>query len=214
MNYPRLYQFRFQGIHQESRTLVWNEIARFMDQLLNAPQIVLDPAAGRGEFIHAISAKERWVVDCVDYHQSCFSKDIHFLVSDIFEAKLPENYFDAIFVSNFLEHLTSQEKVAEFLAKMFRCLKKGGQIAILGPNFKYCMAEYFDCADHTLALTHVAITEHLIASEFTVMKMIPRFLPYSFRGFLPHSSWLIRWYLKIPMAWRIFGKQFLCIAQK
>ena len=84
MNYPRLYQFRFQGIHQESRTLVWNEIARFMDQLLNAPQIVLDPAAGRGEFIHAISAKEQRVflvfqLRRCSIHRYCFFEVFQFL---------------------------------------------------------------------------------------------------------------------------------------
>jgi hypothetical protein len=33
-----------------------------------------------------------------------------------------------------------------------------------------------------LALTHVAIEEHLYAAGFVPTKTVPRFLPYSFRG--------------------------------
>ena len=44
--------------------------------------------------------------------------------------------------------------------------------------------------------------------------MIPRYLPYSFRGILPPSPPLTRLYLKTPLAWRLLGKQFLVIGRK
>jgi hypothetical protein len=83
----------------------------------------------------------------------------------------------------------------------------------MGPNFKYCADEYFDCADHTLALTHVSVEEHLYAAGFRVTKVIPRFLPFSFRGVLPPSPALTAYYLRMPLAWRLLGKQFLVIAK-
>ena len=46
-------------------------------------------------------------------------------------ADLPKNHFDGVFVSNFLEHLLSQEQVAEFLGKMHGHLKPGGRIAVM-----------------------------------------------------------------------------------
>ena len=58
----------------------------------------------------------------------------------------------------------------------------GGRIAIMGPNYRYCAKEYWDCADHYVALTHVAIAEHLYAAGFEPSGSIPRYLPYSFRG--------------------------------
>jgi len=70
------------------------------------------------------------------------------IVANIFDVDLPANYFDCIFVSNFLEHLLFQHEVADFLVKMQKSLRSNGFIAIIGPNFKYCAAEYFDCADH------------------------------------------------------------------
>jgi hypothetical protein len=72
-----------------------------------------------------------------------------------------------------------------------------------------CPREYFDCADHVLALTHVAVAEHLHAAGFSVGAVVPRFLPYSFRGRLPASPVLTRAYLRHPVLWRLAGKQFL-----
>jgi hypothetical protein len=88
----------------------------------------------------------------------------------------------------------------------------GGRVAVLGPNFRYCAREYFDCADHTLALTHVSVEEHLYAAGFEIERVIPRFLPYSFRSRFPQSPALVRAYLNTPLAWRFLGKQFLVIA--
>jgi hypothetical protein len=136
------------------------------------------------------------------------------MVADVRTAELPSNYFDGIFVSNFLEHLLSQEDVAAFLTKMHGLATPGASIAVMGPNFKYCSREYFDCADHTLALTHVAVAEHLYAAGFEIQVIHPRFLPFSFRGLLPPSAKLTRAYLRWPPAWRFLGKQFLVLATK
>jgi hypothetical protein len=83
----------------------------------------------------------------------------------------------------------------------------------MGPNFRYCRDEYFDYADHTLPLTHLAIAEHLYAAGFEVAEIVPRFLPYSFRSRFPASPSLTRAYLRTPAAWRLLGKQFLVIGR-
>ena len=98
---------------------------------------------------------------------------------------LPLAYFDGIFVSNFLEHLPNQDSIGAVLAKLRASMEPGGALAVLGPNFRYCAGRYFDCADHALALTHVAVLEHMYASGFEVTAVIPRFLPYSFCGLNP-----------------------------
>ncbi len=213
LDYRRLYEFRFRGVDQAAKQAVWNEIAAHIHVAMGSPERVLDPAAGRGEFLNAVPAEERWAVDAVD--QRRFLDDaVTSLVSDVFEADLPRAHFDGVFVSNLLEHFVSQEDVARFLAQMRAVLAPGGRIAILGPNFKYCAREYFDCADHTLALTHVAVEEHLYAAGFEIEEVVPRFLPFSFRGLLPPSPVLTGIYLRNPWAWRILGKQFLAIARK
>jgi SAM-dependent methyltransferase len=214
VNYQRLYEYRFRGIDQAKRGQVWQEIARHVFDEMGRPQKVLDPAAGRGEFINAVPAAERWAVDAVAYEEGTHSPHTKVIVSDIFEADLPSGYFDGVWVSNFLEHLPTQEAVSTFLEKMHGVLAPGGRIAIMGPNFRFCRDEYFDCADHTLIFTHVAIAEHLYAAGFEPVKVVSRYLPYSFRGKLPPSRTLTRRYLSTPLAWRILGKQFLVVGQR
>jgi SAM-dependent methyltransferase len=214
MNYQRLYEFRFADVDQSARTAVWVEIADSIHGLLGRPRRVLDPAAGRGEFINAVPAQERWAVDQVAYEEGTYAPGVQSVVSDIFEAELPKAHFDAVWVSNFLEHLTTQEAVATFLERMRETLAPGGRIAIMGPNFRYCMNEYFDMADHTLIFTHKAIAEHVYAAGFSPERVEPRFLPYSFTGRLPPSPSLTRLYLRTPAAWRLLGKQFLVVARR
>ncbi len=212
IDYQRLYTYRFRGIDQAARQAVWDEIAPTIARLLGSPRRVLDPAAGRGEFVNAIEADERWVVDSVEYDETVRDPDVKVVIGDARHVELPESYFDGVFVSNLLEHLSTQDDVARFLARMRGFLVPGGRIAVLGPNFRYCAAEYFDCADHTLALTHVAVAEHLYSAGFEIERVVPRFIPYSFRSRLPAVPWLVRAYLRFPPAWRILGKQFLVIA--
>src|SRR3954452_23388311 len=179
MNYERLYSFRFRDIDQEGRQAVWSEIAPHLHGLMGGPQKVLDPAAGRGEFIGAVPAKETWAVDQVSYKEAAYKPDTKVIVAPIMEAELPGGHFDGVYISNFLEHLYDQEAIASFLEKMHGAMEQGGRIAIMGPNYRYCSDEYWDCADHYVALTHVAIEEHLYAAGFDPVQVVPRYLPYS-----------------------------------
>jgi SAM-dependent methyltransferase len=214
VNFQRLYEYRFRDVDQRARDAVWTEIGPFVHRRMGSPDRVLDPAAGRCEFLNAVPAAERWGVDLVDYDESWAHDDVKIVVGDVLEVELPESYFGGIWVSNFLEHLPDQETVARFLERMRDRLAPGGRIAIMGPNFRYCAKEYFDCADHNVILTHVGVEEHLYAAGFEIEAVAPRFLPYSFRGRLPASPALTRRYLGTPVAWKLLGKQFLVIGRR
>ncbi len=210
MNYKRLYDYRFKDVDQARRQAVWSEISAHVYEVLGRPSRVLDPAGGRGEFINAIPAGERWMIDAID-QTDYLDPGVKQIVADVFHVELPSHHFDGVFVSNFLEHLTSQEAVATLLAKLRDAMVPGGNIAIMGPNFKICARTYFDCADHTLPLTDLSVAEHLYAAGFEITSVAPRFLPFSFRGQLPASRRLTRAYLKTPIAWRFLGAQFLVV---
>jgi hypothetical protein len=214
VNYQRLYEYRFRGVDQGRRDDVWVAVAPMLHELLGRPERVLDPAAGRCEFINAVPAAERWAVDAVDYEEGVAREGTRLIVSEIMAAELPSEYFGGVFVSNFLEHLLSQEAVAAFLEKMRDCTAPGGRIAIMGPNFRYCVREYFDFADHTVVLTERAVEEHLYAAGFEIREVHPRFLPYTFTGRLPSHPALVRAYLRLPLAWGVLGKQFLVVAER
>jgi SAM-dependent methyltransferase len=214
MNYQRLYQYRFRNVQQSRRDDVWLALAPLIHEKLGRPERVLDPAAGRCEFINAVPASERWAVDATAYEEGVARGGTRLIVSEVMEAELPSEYFGGVFVSNFLEHLPSQEAVAVFLEKMRECLAPGGRIAVMGPNFRYCSREYFDFADHTVILTERSVQEHLYAAGFEIVIAHARFLPYTFTGRLPTHAALARAYLRLPIAWRFFGKQFLVIAER
>ena len=212
LDYSRLYEYRFQGVDQRSRQAVWNEIATFLWEKMGRPAKVLDPAGGRGEFVNAVPADEAWLVDVVDYAERQTDPRVRIVIGDVFEIELPKAYFNGVFASNLLEHFHSPEEVAAFLDRMRETLAPGGVLALMGPNFKYCAKDYFDCADHLLALTHVSVQELLFAAGYKVIEVVPRFLPFSFRSRLPASPRLTRMYLHTPALWRLQGKQFLVLA--
>jgi SAM-dependent methyltransferase len=213
INYERLYAYRFRDVDQGGRQAVWNEISRYIHERLGEPEAVLDPAAGRGEFITAVPAGDRWGVDLVR-QGDLEAAGVKMIIGDIMDVELPPDYFDGVFLSNFLEHLPDQDSVGTVLAKLRDAMRPGGRIAIMGPNFRYCAKDYFDCADHTVILTHVGLEEHVYAAGFEVESVAPRFLPFSFRGLLPPSPALTRTYLRTPALWRVLGKQFLVIGRK
>ena len=213
LNLGRVYDYRFEGVHDGSRGKIWAEIAPFIHRRFGSPERVLDTAGGLGEFIANVPAVDRWAVDIVDHGLSSIP-DITVRIASFFDAKIPDNYFDLVFISNLLEHLASPDEVADFLARARSVLRPGGLVVIMGPNFKYTVKEYFDCADHILPLTHIAVAEHLYAAQLDVVETTPKFLPFSFRSRLPSSETLTRMYLHTPPAWKVLGKQFLVAARK
>jgi len=214
LNYDRIYEYRFQGVKAEKKKLTWSLIANFIHQKLGEPERILDPAAGNCEFINFSPAKEPWALDMNPLTHEHAVEGVKVIIGNNLEIELPQEYFDGVYISNFLEHLHSQEEVGFFLERMYKSLKPGGKIAIMGPNFRHCYREYFDFADHTVILSELGLAEHLYGAGFDLKEIHDKFLPLSFRGGLPVSKFLVQTYLNIPFFWRFFGKQFLLIGQK
>ncbi|MFN8238755.1 MAG: methyltransferase domain-containing protein [Chitinophagales bacterium] len=217
MNHNRIYEYRFANVDMQKKNVVWKEIAHFLyNTHLNKPQKTLDPAGGLCEFINHVPSSERWTIDLSDEVKKFAAPDIKTIIGNNLEVELPENYFDGVFISNFLEHLNSQFEVADFLERMFKTLKSKGRIVIMGPNFRYTYKDYFNFADHTVILTELGVAEHLYGAGFNIVKNYPQFLPLSFRskGFLPVNSFIIKTYLNMPFAWKFLGEQFLLVAEK
>lgn len=129
---------------------MWGVLGPWLWGRMGSPQRVLDPAAGRFEFLNAIPARERWAVDQVD---TGFARDpsIHLVVGDAQQVALPDDRFDGVFVSHFLGHLPSQQHIAR-LRMLLAATAPGGTIAVLGPHFRYCASQSFDCAEHVVPL--------------------------------------------------------------
>jgi SAM-dependent methyltransferase len=128
--------------------------------------------------------------------------------------QLPDGALDAVFTSNFLEHLPNKTAVATVLANAHRCLKPGGRFIAMGPNIKYLPGAYWDFFDHYVELTELSMAEALSNCGFEIEKRVGRFLPYTMSHGRQYPAWALRLYLALPAAWSIFGKQFLVVGRK
>jgi ubiquinone/menaquinone biosynthesis C-methylase UbiE len=215
MDYNKIYEYRFKNVDKLKKLITWQEISKFIYKELKQPEKIIDPAAGECEFINSVPCKEKWAVDLNNnFILKYANKGVNIKIGDSLKLDLPSEYFDAVFISNFLEHLNSHEEIHLLLKNMYNVLREGGRIAVMGPNFKYCHKEYFDFADHKMILTHLSLEEHIYSAGFLIIKVVPRFLPVSFRGRLPINKLIVRIYFSIPLLWKLFGKQFLIIAEK
>ncbi|MGH8075970.1 MAG: methyltransferase domain-containing protein, partial [Lysobacter sp.] len=129
-------------------------------------------------------------------------------------ASIPDASVDCVFMSNFLEHLPNKALVLNTLQECHRILKQGGRVMVLQPNIRFLPGEYWDFFDHHTPLTDRSLAEGVALAGFAVTTCIPRFLPYTTKSSLPKSPWLISLYVKVPLAWRILGKQAFVVGTK
>ena len=118
-----------------------------------------------------------------------------------------------VFTSNFFEHLPDKD-AGRTLDQAYRCLEPGGHLIAMGPNIKYLNGAYWDFWDHHLALTEDSLREALANRNFKVEKCVGKFMPYRMDNTRRHPLLFVRLYLRMPLAWKFLGKQFLVVARK
>lgn len=209
------YEMRFSGKEAE-RERVWNVLVKhYFQHLVGHNRAVLDLGCGYGEFINQINAAEKYGMDLNQDAKKLLNKDVEFLEQDCSKAwELEDECLDVVFTSNFFEHLPNKSALSKTLEQVQRCLKQGGKLVCLGPNIKYLPGLYWDFWDHFLELTELSLAEGLKLHGFKVTKVIPRFLPYTMSDKEPPADWLIKLYLKLPVIWRLKGRQFLVVGEK
>ncbi len=210
-----IYRQRFSG-QEKYRQAVWHVLtAWFEKNCLNGAQTVLDLGCGYGEFINTVKASTRYAMDLNPDTAARLDPAITFLQQDCSaEWQVPENSLDAVFTSNFFEHLPNKECLRKTLGEAWRCLRPGGRLVAMGPNINLLHGVYWDFYDHHVALTEKSLAEAMQTIGFDVLREDRAFLPYTMsEGFQPPVV-LMQWYLALPFAWRFLGKQFLVVGQK
>jgi hypothetical protein len=99
------------------------------------------------------------------------------------------------------------------MRQVHRVLKPGGRMIVLQPNIRFVGAAYWDFLDHKTPLTERSLAEAAETTGFEVERLIPRLLPYTTKSRLPQHPALVRAYLRVPLAWRLLGKQTLLVAR-
>ena len=201
---------------QDYRVDVWKVLTSdFFQKYIPESGAVLDLGCGWGEFINQIRAARKFGMDLNPESRNRLAGEVTFFEQDC-SAKWPleEHSLDVVFTSNFFEHLLNKEMLRATIAEIHRCLKPGGKIIALGPNIRFLAGTYWDFWDHHVALSDRSLSELLSLQGFRISECHPRFLPYTMaRGSRPPLAFL-RAYLKLPLVWPLFGRQFLVIGEK
>lgn len=211
----QVYARRFPESDAAGKAELWQPIGRYLQRFLKPGGVVLDLACDRGDFIRHIDAGEKWASDIRDV-RAYLPQDVRFVQADglRLDQQLPVNHFDAIFMSNYLEHLPSSDAVLRQLQVCARLLNAGGRLLILQPNIRLVGGRYWDFIDHKVALTDRSLVEAAELAGFATVKLITRFLPYTTRSRIPASPRLVALYLRFPPAWLLMGKQTLYVGTR
>ncbi len=213
MELEAIYKRRFNST-LSFRKAMWQVLCQnFFQRFVPAQSTVLEIAAGYCEFINNIQAAQKLAVDLNPSTLEYANSDVKVVTTSSTNLTVIEpNSIDLVFTSNFFEHLTKPDIVLT-IQEIGKVLKPNGTFLILQPNIRYCYRQYWQFFDHITPLDDQSLAEVLETNGFKVTYKLVRFLPYTTQSRLPNSLALLKLYLKIPLAWRIFGQQTFMVAQ-
>ena len=211
-----LYRRRFDPAEQAQKAALWAVLcADFFQRYVGPTDRVLDLGAGYCEFINSIRCGHKIAVDLNEDAATHAAADVTVVRAPSTDLHgIGDATVDVVFVSNFLEHLPGREALFATLRELRRVLVPGGRLLVLQPNIRFLAAEYWDFIDHQLPLSDRSLVEALEVVGLDPIEVRPRFLPYTTKSRLPQWPWLVRLYLRLPLAQRLFGRQAWVVAVK
>jgi len=203
----KIYKRRF-GKDVDFRKKMYKLLCNvFFQQYIPKNAVVLDVAAGYCEFINNIKANKKIALDLNPDVKKFADNNVEVILSSSTNMKqVKDESIDVAFTSNFFEHLDKKD-ILKTINELHRVLKKDGKLLILQPNIRYCYKDYWMFFDHITPLDDRSLSEALEINGFKVIECKPKFLPYTTKSKLPKSIFLLKIYLRIPLAQNILGKQ-------
>jgi SAM-dependent methyltransferase len=210
-----IYHHRFAGL-EDYRRSVWRVLtAGVFSKWITAESSVLDLGSGYCEFINQIRARRKFAMDLNPAARSHANGDVSVFLQDCSEEwPIPPGTLDAVFTSNFFEHLPDKWALERTIRAAFSRLKPGGRLIALGPNIRYTGNAYWDFCDHYIPLTDLSLSELMRKCGFEIEYARAQFLPYTMARGREYPVWVLKAYLQLTPLWKVFGKQFLIVAQK
>lgn len=182
----------------KSRGVVWKEIVRYVLKDTGKIKTLLELGPGFCDFINQFPAETKIAYeqnpDMVHYAKS----EIDLRINDVSSiSEIDYGTIDMVFASNFLEHL-DKDALNRLLPEIYRILKPKGLFVAIQPNYRLCSKTYFDDETHITIFSDDSITTFLTGFGFSVIKIIPGFLPFSMKSRFPKWPCLVRLYLNLP----------------
>lgn len=209
------YQLRFAET-SEYRNAVWKILCDEYFSTLIVPEAhVLELGSGWGEFINNIKAAKKYAMDLNPDTRTRLRAEALLLQQDCSqEWQLKSESLDVVFTSNLLEHLPDKASVERVVSEAHRCLRQGGRFICMSPNIKFVHGTYWDFWDHHIPFTELSCAELLRLQDFSIDQCLSRFLPYTMSTGRRFPLYFVKYYIKLPIFWSLFGKQFLIIGRK
>ncbi len=208
----RLYAERFR-LDMDYRRAVWQVLVEGYFQRFARPEdTVLDLGCGYGKFINQVRCQKKFGMDLNPDARQYLEPEVECLLQDCSARwPLPDHSLEVVFSSNFFEHLPDKTALGSTFEEIHRCLKIGGRLIAMGPNVRYLAGEYWDFWDHYIPLTERSLAESLKSHGFKIEFCLAKFLPYTMAHGRQYPLWCLRLYLRLPVLWQVWGKQFLVI---
>jgi SAM-dependent methyltransferase len=212
-----MYKNRFSDRELVSKRVLWAVLVKdFFQKYVPTDGTVVDLGAGNCEFINQVRARHRIAVD-LNPASAAFAQPgvtVFTTRADRMDTVADESV-DTVFTSNFFEHLPTKADLGTTLAECRRVTRPGGLIVVLMPNIRYLSGRYWDYLDHHLPLTHLSLAEALELAGYEVVEQRGRFLPYTVKDAkFEVRPWMVRLYLRVPLAWRLLGRQMLVVGRR
>jgi len=195
-----------------ARAAVWRHIVRYLGQWIPTDGVVLDLAAGWGDFIAAVKAQRRVAFDVRRDLAQVVPAGVEAVLGDARDLGVfADGTFHTVMASNLLEHLTYDD-VDHCLAEVYRVLRPGGHLLLVQPNFRLVPRTYFDDYTHRTIFTDRSLADRVSAHGFHVVRVEARFLPLTLKSRLKAGHRLVPFYLHLP--WRPLAGQMLVVARR
>jgi ubiquinone/menaquinone biosynthesis C-methylase UbiE len=212
MDLEEMYRRRFN--ESDGRESVWRVLVQdFFQQYVRPDDVVLDMACGHCAFINNVVCARKIGVDRNSDAVKYARPDVEFITADSTDIPLDDASVDTVFISNFFEHL-SRASLLETIMECHRILRSGGRVLVLQPNVRFAYRDYWMFLDHITPIDDRMLQEAFELNGFVLRKRIVRFLPYTTQSRLPRADFLVRLYLRVPIAWRILGKQSFLVFER
>jgi SAM-dependent methyltransferase len=196
------------------RQVVWEVITSYLEPFLPPAGAIMELGAGYCHWVNTAKATRKVAIDAWEDFPRYAGHDVECLIQDL---RLPvsrnfQEQFDVVLASNLLEHLFHDE-IDRLLEQVHCWLKHGGALVLMQPNFYLAYRNYFDDYTHRTIFTHVSLSTLLRTKGFEMVRVEPRFMPYSLKNSrAPKWRWLMELYLHLPF--RPFAGQMLLIGKK